>query len=104
MRFAFQDFSQGFEYEHMVEEHDVLQSQERYLLMPLKNEELEPEFIQPSILVPDNSMSAPTTMESLLQQPLYKDCQLSALQTIILLLNLQTLHQWSNESMDDLLR
>ena len=93
MRFTFQGFSQGFEYEHIVEEHDVLQSQEKDLSMPLENEELELEFIQPPILVPDNPTSVPTTIETLLQQPPYKDYQLSALQTNILLLNLQTLHQ-----------
>jgi hypothetical protein len=94
----FQGFSQGFVYEHIVEDHAALQSQEENRSMSLENEVLETEFIQP------NPTSAPTTMESLLLRPLYKGCQLSTLQSNILLLNLQTLHQWSNESMDDLFR
>ena len=88
----------------MVDEHDVPQSQEANLSMPLENDELDIEFVQPSVLVIPNPASAPNIMDSLLQRPLYKDSRLSALQSIILLLNLQTLHQWSNESMDDLLR
>ena len=77
--FAFQGSSQGFDYEHMVEEHDVPQSQEKDLLMLLEKEELEIVFIQPPMSVPPNSTSAPITMEFLLQQPLYKDCQLLVL-------------------------
>ena len=102
--FAFQGFSQGFEYEHTVEEHDVPQSQEAPLSRPLENDELDTEFVQPPVSVMPNPTSAPSTMDSLWQRPLYKDSRLSTLQSIILLLNLQTLHQWSNESMDDLLR
>lgn len=88
----------------MVEEHDVPQSQEATLSRPLENDELVTEFVQPPVSVMPNPTSAPSTMDSLLHHPLYKDSRLSTLQSIILLLNLQTLHQWSNESMDDLLR
>jgi hypothetical protein len=66
--------------------------------MSLENEVLETVFIQ------STPTSTSTTVESLLLRPLYKDFQLSTLQSNVLLLNLQTLHQWSNESIDDLLR
>ena len=94
----FQGFSQGFAAEHTVEDHVAFQSQEENLSMSLENEVLETGFVQ------STPTSAPTTTESLLQRPLYKDCQLSVLQSNVLLMNLQTLHQWSNESMDDLFR
>ena len=102
--FAFQGFSQGFEYEHMVEEHDVPQSQEANMSLPLDNVESDTESIQPPVPVMPNPTSVPQTMDSLLQHPFCKDSRLSALQSNLLLLNLQTLHQWSNESMNDLLR
>ena len=83
----FEGFSQGFVYEHTIEDHVALQSQEENLSMSLENEEFETGFIQ------STPTFASTTMESLLQRPLYKDCQLSALQSNVLLLKLQTLHQ-----------
>ena len=88
----------------MVEEHYVPQAQKANLSMPLENDELNTKFVQPPVPIMPNPASAPKTMDSVLQCPLYKDSRLSTLQFIILLLNLQTLHQWSNESMDDLLR
>lgn len=64
--FAFQGFSQGFEYEHMVDEHDVFQSQEANLSMPLENVELDTETVQPPVPVMPNPTSVPQTMDSLL--------------------------------------
>lgn len=95
---------QGFASETMIEHHDVLQSHIRSPSIPVEDNSMGPVSLQPQGLVPLDPTFASTTGDSMFHQPLYKDCQLSCLQSNVLLLNLQTLHKWSNESMDDLLR